>query len=396
MINKSLLLLLFFWFSFLYAQLLPVVSPEKAGMDSNQLKRADEIINQAIQDSTIPGAVFLVTRENKIVYRKAYGYRQLLPNKKKMTVKTIFDLASITKPVATATSAMILIDRGKLRLMDRVDRFIPEFSRKNEKDHSGEPIRIIHLLTHTSGLPPYAPVKELEKRFGSPAPDSLIAYIAGAPRHHEPGVYFKYSCLNYITLQRIIEIISGQSLDDFTRDNIFKPLGMTNTFYTPPKEKREFCAATEILKDGEVLLGKVHDPLARVMNGGVSGNAGLFSTADDLALYAAMLLNEGSWNGNRILSKPAVRKMISVPRGFEKFGRTLGWDSHSVFNSNIGDLFGDRAFGHTGYTGTSITIDPESKVVVILLTNRVHPHDQGSVVRLRSLIANVVAASVEN
>ncbi|NOX89909.1 MAG: serine hydrolase [Calditrichaeota bacterium] len=396
MINKSLLLLLFFWCSFLYAQLLPVVSPEKAGMDLNQLKRADEIINQAIRDSTIPGAVFLVTRENKVVYRKAYGYRQLLPNKKKMTVKTIFDLASITKPVATATSAMILIDRGKLRLMDRVDRFIPEFSRKNEKDHSGEPIRIIHLLTHTSGLPPYAPVKELAKRFGSPAPDSLITYIARAPRHHEPGVYFKYSCLNYITLQRIIEIISGQSLDDFTRDNIFNPLGMMSTFYNPPKERTEFCAATEILEDGEVLLGKVHDPLARVMNGGVSGNAGLFSTADDLAIYAAMLLNEGSWNGRRILSKPAVRKMISVPRGFEKFGRTLGWDAHSVYNSNMGDLFGDRAFGHTGYTGTSITIDPESKVVVILLTNRVHPHDQGSVVRLRSLIANVVAASVEN
>ncbi len=388
-----------FWFLFLalqyalFAQSLPVVKPETVGMDGHRLALVDGVIEQAIADSIIPGAVFLVARDNKIVYRKAYGYRELIPQKKKMTVETIFDLASITKPVATATSAMILIDRGLLRLNDRVETFIPEF-KKYHGPNGDEPIRIVHLFTHTSGLPPYAPVKELKARFGGPNPDSLIAYIATAPRHHLPGEYFKYSCLNYITLQRIIEKITGQSLKDFAAANIFKPLKMNHTFYQPPENQIPYCAATEILQPGGLLLGVVHDPLAREINACVSGNAGLFSTADDLAIYAAMLLNNGSWNGKRILSKLAVQKMINVPRGFEKFGRTLGWDKYSVYNSNIGDLLSERAFGHTGYTGTSITIDPEYRVTIILLSNRVHPHDKGSVVRLRSYVANIVAGAI--
>ena len=375
----------------LNAQSLKVVSPGTENMDIHRLQLADQIIEKAITDSIIPGAVLLVARNNKIVYRKAYGYRELVPVKRKMEINTIFDMASVTKPVATATSAMILLERGQLRLKDRVSDFLPQFKHKNR---FGKPIRIIHLLTHTSGLPPYAPVKELKEKYGSPNPDSLIAYIGRMPLEHEPGTYFKYSCLNFITLQNIIQTITGQTLKAFSEQNIFKPLGMHDTFFLPPKNKIERCAATEMQPDGTVLLGVVHDPLARVMNGGISGNAGLFSTADDLAIFSAMMLNDGTWHGKRIMSKRTEEKMISIPKGFEPFGRALGWDVSSDYNSNIGDLFSNRAYGHTGYTGTSITIDPQSKTVIILLTNRVHPHDTGSVVRLRGQIANIVASSI--
>ena len=389
-LRKSVILLILLA-AILNAQSLKVVSPSAENMDIHRLQLADQIIEKAIADSIIPGAVLLVARNNKIVYRKAYGYRELVPVKRKMEINTIFDMASVTKPVATATSAMILLERGQLRLKDRVSDFLPQFKHKNR---FGKPIRIIHLLTHTSGLPPYAPVSELKEKYGSPNPDSLIAYIGRLPLEHEPGTYFKYSCLNFITLQNIIQTITGQTLKAFSEQNIFKPLGMHDTFFLPPKNKIKRCAATEMQPDGTVLLGVVHDPLARVMNGGISGNAGLFSTADDLAIFSAMMLNDGTWHGKRIMSKRTVEKMISIPKGFEPFGRALGWDVSSDYNSNIGDLFSNRAYGHTGYTGTSITIDPQSKTVIILLTNRVHPHDTGSVVRLRGQIANIVASSI--
>lgn len=312
-----------------------------------------------------------------------------------MTIETEFDLASLTKPIATATSAMILLDRGKLRLLDRVSDFIPDYEPwKDDSTHKTRPIRIIHLLTHTSGLPPYAPVKELEKKYGAPQPDSLIRYISHVKRHHAPGTYFKYSCLNFITLQRVIETISGQSLQDFSHRNIFKPLGMNHTTYKPGKNIIGNCAATEMQPDGHVLLGQVHDPLARIMMGCVSGNAGLFSNVDDMAIFSAMMLNKGMYHGVRILSPAAVETMTRIPRGFEKFGRGLGWDLDSDYSSNQGDLFSDQTYGHTGYTGTSMIIDPQKEVVVILLANRVHPHDKGSVVRLRSYVANVVAGSI--
>lgn len=389
------ILAIFLSLTVLGAQSLPVESPKKLGFDRQRLQQADVIIERAIAEGDIPGAVLLVSRHNKIAWRKAYGYREIMPTKKKMEVNTIFDLASMTKPVATATSAMILLERGMLRLMDKVSLFFPEFEPWQQDSLAHKiPIRIIHLLTHTSGLPPYAPVQELKKRFGAPAPDSLLTYIAKVKRQHQPGTFFKYSCLNFITLQRIIEKISGESLAEFSHKNIFQPLGLKNTFYKPDKKFYNRCAPTEILKDGELLLGKVHDPLARVMMGCVSGNAGLYSTADDLAIYAAMLLNEGRWQGVRILSKAAVRAMTSIPEGYEKFGRGLGWDLSSAYSSNQGDLFSARTYGHTGYTGTSMFIDPQTETVVILLTNRVHPHDKGSVVRLRSLIANVVAGAI--
>jgi serine-type D-Ala-D-Ala carboxypeptidase len=379
----------------LLSQLLPISSPADAGLDNGILSQADRIIETAIDNNETPGAVLVVLRNGTIVFRKAYGNRKIVPVIEPMVVTTIFDLASITKPVATATSVMILVDRGLIRLSDPVSMYIPEFQPwKNEDENRTQEIRIIHLLTHTSGLPAYAPVEALSQQYGHPDPDGVMEYLKDVDRRASPGTSFTYSCPNFITLQRIVETVSGQSLADFSRENIFVPLGMNNTFYMPDSSVFPFIAPTELLAGGELLVGTVHDPLARVMMGCISGNAGLFSTADDLAVFATMMLQNGSYNGVRILSPAAVRTMTHIPPGFEKFGRGLGWDIYSAYASNKGDLFGENAYGHTGYTGTSLVIDPDTGLTVILLTNRVHPDDKASVVRLRSLIANIVAASV--
>lgn len=386
---------LFLSISFAHGQPFKMISPEDAGMDPDRLGRVDTVIGGAIEAGNIPGAVLLVMRDDRIVHRKAYGFRQIVPEKESMKVHTVFDLASLTKPVATATAVMMLVDRGDIRLLDRVSDILPVFKGyKAEEGNSLPSVRLIHLLTHTSGLPAYANVEELTKQYGHPQPDSLLAHIATVKRDHEPGTFFRYSCLNFITLQRVVEAVSGVSLKEFTEKNIFKPLGMDNTEYLPRKRIVTACAATEKLDSVTVLKGVVHDPLARIMMGGISGNAGLFSTADDLAIFSSMMLNEGIYNDKRILSKAAVRKMTSLPEGYEFYGRGLGWDLNSAYASNQGDLFGGRAYGHTGYTGTSLIIDPDTGTVVIFLTNRVHPDDEGNVVRLRSLVANVVAGSL--
>ncbi len=202
----------------------------------------------------------------------------------------------------------------------------------------------------------------------------------------------KYSCLNFITLQKIVEKVSGKNIKAFSEGNIFIPLNMKNTMYLPKKSSN--CAPTEVLAEG-MLHCTVHDPLARVMMGGLSGNAGLFSTAQDLAVFSVMMLNNGQYNGKRILSPASVKAMITLPQGYEKFGRGLGWDLNSAYSSNQGDLFSKKTYGHSGYTGTSLIIDPENSIAVIFLTNRVHPDDSGKIVRLRSLVANIIAASLK-
>lgn len=363
-------------------------------MDKSRLIYADNAINQSVQDGDIPGAVLAVVRHKKLAYLKAYGNKQIYPETIAMTTNTVFDLASLSKSVSTAISTMILLERGQLRLRDQVAMYIPGFQPWTDTITGRKRnIRIVDLLTHTSGLPPYAPVEELKKQYTAPNPDGLITYISNVKRNNEPTKVFDYSCLNFITLQRIIENISGMSLQNFARQNIFSPLGMKHTDYNPTGEILEWTAPTEKQADGSVLKGRVHDPLANIMNGGVSGNAGVFSNAEDIAVLAAMLLNEGEINGVRILSPLTVRAMRSVPKGFEEFGRSLGWDVYSGYASD-GDLFDVSAYGHTGYTGTSITIDPDSGTAVILLTNRVHPDDKGAVSRLREIVANVVAASI--
>ena len=392
--------LILFAFSLLFymgtsAQTLDVVAPEAVGLSGTRLANADRIIEQAIKDQTIPGAVLCVERHGKIGYLKAYGNKRVYPNTEKMTTNTVFDMASCSKAMSTATCAMILIDRGQLRLLDRVDQYVPGF--ENWKDTitgETEAIRIINLMTHTSGLPPYAPVQDLKKKYGSPNPKAVVDWISHCQRLYAPEKGWTYSCCNYIMLQQVIEKITGQSIQQFAHDNIFAPLGMRYTDYRPTKELAALCAPTEKQADGNCLLGVVHDPLACTMMAGLSGNAGLFSSAKDVATYCAAILNGGEFKGKRILSPLAVKCMTTVPRSLEQFGHTPGWGNSTPYSSNLGDLLSSQAFGHTGYTGTSIVMDPVNDVAIILLTNCVHPVDKGNVVRLRSLVANAVAGSI--
>ena len=377
------------------AQNLDIVAPEAVGLDASRLANADRAIAQAIADKTIPGAVLCVERHGKIGYLKAYGNKRVYPNTEKMTTGTVFDMASCSKAMSTATCAMILIDRGLLRLNDRVDQYVPEF--ENWKDSitgETEAIRVIDLMTHTSGLPPYAPVQELKKKYGSPNPQAVVNWISHCKRLYAPETGWTYSCCNYIMLQQVIEKITGQTLQQFAHDNIFAPLNMRHTDYRPTKALAALCAPTEKQADGNCLLGVVHDPLACTMMGGLSGNAGLFSSAEDVATYCAAILNKGELNGKRILSPLAVKCMETVPRSLAQFGHTPGWGISTPYSSNSGDLLSAQTFGHTGYTGTSIVIDPANDVAIILLTNCVHPVDKGNVVRLRALVANAVAGAI--
>ena len=373
---------------------LPTSAAEDVGMSAERLSRVHEIIKEAISRKELPGAVLLVARRGKVVLRQAYGDSQWVPKPRTMAADMIFDLASMTKPIATTTSILILTERGQVSLWDRVKMYVPEFAPYEDFwGQAGEDARLWNLLTHTSGLPPYADVNEVRKRLGDPVSvDSLVTYIARLKKTNPPGAEFHYSCLGYINLAYIVKKVTGKAIDVFARENIFEPLGMKHTFYNPPSKFLDRCVPT-LMVEGKPLIGVVHDPLAR-LQGGVSGNAGLFSTADDLALFSQMILGKGEVNGVRILSPLAVERMTSVFPKTEFSGRGLGWDLSSAYASNGGDLFGPGAFGHSGYTGTSIWIDPETETSVIFLTNSIHPEDKGQIVPLRSRVANVVAASI--
>lgn len=399
------------------AQPLQRVAPEQVGMDSRRLMYTDELIETAIANKEIPGAVLAVVKDGKMAYLKAYGNKRVYPHDEPMTTETIFDMASCSKTLSTAICTWILVEQGKIRLTDAVNVYIPEFQNwVSEDGKEKKTIRVADLLTHTSGLPSYGPTAQLEEQYGSPSPEGLMEYISTCKRRFKPQTDCSYSCLNFITLQNIIEKVSGKTLREFARENLFDVLGMDYTDYLPTVRDKDgnwintsdahwaglvegdwhdLIAPTEKQPNGQVLLGQVHDPLARVMNGGISGNAGLFSRADDIAILCAALQNGGEWNGRRILSPLGVKAMTTVPRGeVAQFGRTLGWDSASGYASNQGAMLGWKTYGHTGYTGTSVVIDPENNISVILLINAVHPIDDKGVVRLRSLVANTVAASV--
>jgi CubicO group peptidase (beta-lactamase class C family) len=387
-------------FSFVLAHPIPKTKPEKVGMSSERLDRVSVIIQEAIARKDFPGAVLLVGRRGKIVLHLSFGDCQWIPESRLMTTSMIFDCASITKPVATATSIMILVERGEIRLWDKVKDYIPEFQpysstgrRSAENENEPQDACLWHLLTHTSGLPPYTDAEELVQRFGDTlSTETLVEHIAQLEKSDAPGKAFHYSCLGFITLAHIIKKVTGQTVAEFASENIFIPLKMKHTFYSPSPDLRHLCVPTEVI-DGKPLVGIVHDPLAR-LQGGVSGNAGLFSTAGDLAIFAQMLLNEGEFKGKRILSPLAVERMTEVYPEVVFSGRGLGWDLDSSYSTNGGDLFGPDSFGHTGYTGTSIWIDPETETFVIFLTNRVHPSDEGSVASMRSRVANIVASSI--
>jgi len=370
------------------------LKPEDVGMSSEHLSRIFDVVHEAMDKEDIPGAVVLVGRRNEVVFREAIGYSQLVPNKQLMRINMMFDMASVTKPVATATSIMILVERGQLRLTDPVRNYVPNFCRYIYPDSTEAPdARIWHLLTHTSGLQPYTNADSAAAKLGRPCTiAALVSYIAELPKLNAAGDEYHYSCLGFITLAYIIQKVSGQNVAEFARENIFKPLKMDHTTYVPDRLFKPLCVPTE-LADGKPLRGVVHDPLAR-LQGGISGNAGLFSMADDLVRYARMMLNRGSLDDVRILSPVTVQRMIGIPETKAHAARGYGWVVKRGQSWVGGDLFPDGGFGHTGYTGTSLWIDPATEVFVIVLTNRVHPVDDGSVSWLRSSIANIVAGAI--
>jgi uncharacterized protein YbbC (DUF1343 family)/CubicO group peptidase (beta-lactamase class C family) len=345
-----------------------------------RLTAVDSIIQQAIADHNIPGAVLVVGHDGKIIYRKAYGARSLEPRRELMTVDTIFDMASLTKVVATTTAVMQLVELGKVRLNDPVTKYLPDFAQNGKED-----ITIRQLLTHYSGL---APDIELTPAFDSKESAFRLAF-SEAPTQ-APGSGFIYSDTNFIMLGALVEKMSGETLDVYTAKRVFQPLKMTHTRFLPPSAWKPKIAPTEYDEHEHMLRGVVHDPRAQRM-GGVAGHAGLFSTGDDLAKFAQALLN----GGDGILSSLAVTKMTQpeqppsapVLRGF-------GWDIDSPFSSNRGDFLPVGSYGHTGFTGTSMWIDPTTKSYIILLTNSVHPRGKGNAVGLRVKVATEIAAAL--
>ena len=379
-------------------KVLPMSSPESVDMDSRRLMRIDSIVEEYIAGGAIPGAVVGVMRHGKVVYRKAFGKRQMVAGDEDMTVETGFDLASLTKPVAVATSIMQLVERGQITLGDRVDRYIPKFRgwATKESPRDTVSIRIADLLTHTSGLPAYVSPKRLQMTYPYaqfPCRDSVIHYISTCDRVATARTTKIYSCLNYITLAYIVEKVTGKRIDEYAEANVFEPLGMHNTCYLPNEEYAKHTAPTSV-EGGVLLRGVVNDPLARVGMGSVSGNAGLFSTLDDLMIYTYMLLNKGKCGDAEILSPRAAEAIMSRPRGYERFNRTIGWEHYDTCSQTGGDLLSGSTIGHTGATGTSIVIDPENDLVIIMLTNRAHITDKRFPLEFRSKIATVVGAAL--
>jgi CubicO group peptidase (beta-lactamase class C family) len=353
--------------------------PEVKEKPQPRFTEINQVVEEEIAKGSFPGAVVLVGQQDDIVYWQAFGNKIVDPCEEPTDRNTIFDLASMTKPIATATSIMILRDRKAIALDDYVSKYLPAFACKGKEE-----ARIEHLLTHTSGLPAYTNAARLAEQFGSTCPDKVIEKICSLEALSKPGEEFRYSCLGYITLAKIVETISGQNIGEFSKENIFTPLGMKHTSFKPPDSRKQNIAATEVI-DGMPLRGVVHDPLARLM-AGLSGNAGLFSNAYDLSIYCRMLLNGGALNGKRILSPEAVTLLTTA----RTHGRACGFDVNSAYAWVKGSYAPEQAYCHTGYTGTSIVCDPVSKTFVIILTNRAHPNDDGTTKPVRIKISDIV------
>ncbi|HUF47291.1 MAG TPA: exo-beta-N-acetylmuramidase NamZ domain-containing protein [Vicinamibacterales bacterium] len=374
---------------------LPAQAPAspRAGLDLARLDRIDTTVEQAIAEGQLPGAVVLVGRGDDVVWRKAYGLRAALPSPEPMTLDTIFDLASLTKVVATTTAVMMLVEDGRLRLSDRVADRVPGFER-----HGKGRITIRDLLTHMSGLRPDVDLDEPWVGY-----DEAIALAIDEVPADPPGRRFVYSDIGFFVLADIVSRLEGRPFDVVARERIFEPAGMRETMFRPPASLAGRIAPTQVCTeygwpcdgpDMRMLRGVVHDPTARRMQG-VAGHAGLFSTADDLARFARLLLGGGAIDGTRLLSPLAVARMTSpsTPEG-EPAVRGLGWDLDSAFSSNRGELLPLGSFGHTGFTGTSIWIDPATGLFVVFLSNRVHPDGKGDVTALRARVATLAASAL--
>jgi uncharacterized protein YbbC (DUF1343 family)/CubicO group peptidase (beta-lactamase class C family) len=361
----------------------PIVPPESLGLSAEQLAKIDALVKENIEKGNLPGCVVAIGRTGGIGLLKTYGQRQVDPSAEPMTDDTVFDMASLTKPIATATSIMILVERGEVRLRETVTTYLPEFA-PGGKDE----ITIEQLLTHHSGLIPDNPLGDYEDGV-----ETAWENIYALEPRDKPGTKFVYSDVNFIVLGEVVRKVTGYDVAEFAAANVFRPLGMEETGYKPGEVLRRRAAPTE-QRDGEWLRGEVHDPRAALL-GGVAGHAGLFSTARDLAIYCDAMLR-GSRAGDespRIMSRATLAEMIR-PRDVAGNFRDLGWDNRSQYSTNRGELFGPRAFGHGGFTGTSMWVDPNLDLFVIFLSNRLHPDGMGNVNPLAGRIGSIAAAAV--
>lgn len=360
---------------------IPMLPPENAGMDSGRLNVIDDIVREGLEQDKMPGCVVLIGRSNGIVFRRTYGFRQLQPEKVAMTADTVFDLASLTKPISTATSVMVLIQQGKLDPNAPVARYLPEFTQNGKAA-----ITIRQLLTHTGGL-----IADNDIRDYADGADAAYSRICELRPTAAPGESFTYSDVGFIVLGQVVKAVSGMDVHEFSQEHIFRPLHMTETGYLPNDELKARAAVTE-QRSGHWMQGEVHDPRAFALNG-IAGHAGLFSTPNDLAKYATMMLNGGQLHGVQILDEQTYQLMttpVEIPRG----RRALGWDVKTGYSSNRSDLMSSQAFGHGGFTGTGIWIDPVQNLYVIFLSNRVHPDGKGVVNPLIGRIGTVASAAI--
>lgn len=347
-----------------------------------KLAEIDAAIAQTIADKGCPGGVLWI-EHNGVSYHKAYGHRALIPAVEEMTEDTLFDLASLTKVVACTPAVMLLVERGQLQLDDPVSKFIPEFSGGGK-----EALTVRQLMLHLSGLR-----GDIETQGDWHGQAAAIQKACQEKLMSPPGTSFRYSDINFFLLGEIVQRVTKSPLEEFVAREIYQPLKMVDTGYLPPNSKIDRIAPTEVVK-GKPWRGVVHDPTARHM-GGVAGHAGLFSTAADLARYARMLLNQGELDGVRIFKPETVALMTSVQTP-ESLGlrRGLGWDIDSGYSGLRGKLFPIGSYGHTGWTGTSIWIDPFSQSFVIFLSNRNHPDESGSVGALRAELGTLTAEAI--
>jgi len=353
----------------------------KAAIDTNyDFTGVEEVMNKGLEDSVFPGAVLLIEQRGKVIYRKPFGrftYDKISP---KMTEDAIFDLASVSKVVGTTTAAMMLCDEGKLDLDEKVTAYLPEFG-----NHGKENITVRNLLMHNAGFVPWKPFYKKYK-----TAEEVIDDIMNTELEYKTGTETKYSDLGMITLQKVIEKISGKTLDKFLYERLFKPLGMTRTMYNPPPKYWYYCVPTE--KDdywrNMTMKGKVHDETAYLLNG-VAGHAGLFSTADDIAKFMYMLLNGGKYGDKKFLEKSTIENWTT--RQSSQSSRGLGWDTKSEGFSSAGEKFSVHSFGHTGFTGTSVWADKDRDLFVVLLTNRVYPTRKNrKIIKFRPKLHNAV------
>lgn len=337
---------------------LPVKAPAAVGMSAARLRVIDRVVSHGIKAGGFPGAAVVVGRKGAAVWRKGFGRLDWATTSPRVSPsETIYDLASLTKVVGTTTAVMILYDEGLIGLDDPVSKYLPEFS-GGLKDS----VTIRLLLEHRSGLPPDRPLWRLAS---SPADARRI--VLSTSLDYRPGARYVYSDLGAMTLAFIVEHVTGQPLDGFLHDRVYAPLGMSHTFFRPADSLRDRVAPTEVTPPrGYPIQGEVHDENAYAL-GGVAGHAGLFSTAQDLAVFAQMMLNGGEYDGIRIVADSTVRLFTTRAAG----SRALGW-AMADGQWGSGRFLSDQAYGHVGYTGTSLWIDPAREMFVILLTNRVH------------------------